>query len=87
MEGLDRAELYLVAFGLLSRGGWARDQWLVGIAVVLLVGAAALLQLALNDAPERGRRRIPLLIIAGGATAVGVWLIGLVIGAVSGPDP
>lgn len=52
--------LYLVAFGLLSRGGWARDQWLVGIAVVLLVGAAALLQMALNDAPERGRLRIPL---------------------------
>jgi hypothetical protein len=69
--------LYAVAFGLLSRGGWARDLWLVAIAIGLLVAAAVLLQLALKDAAERARRLVPVLIFAGGAAALAVWWIGL----------
>jgi lysophospholipase L1-like esterase len=84
LKGWIALGLYAVAFGLLSRGGWARDLSLVAIAIGLLVAAAVLLQLALKDAAERARRLVPVLIFAGGAAALAVWWIGLLLGAVPG---
>jgi lysophospholipase L1-like esterase len=69
--------LYVVAFGLLSLGGWARKWWIVAIAIVLLIAAAVLLQLALRDASDRARRRVPWIIIGFGAAAVVAGVLGL----------
>ena len=81
---------YLLAFAVLSFGGASRSDWVVGIAVLLLVAASVLLQLTLSRAREqdllshRTHILVPAGIVFAGFAAVGVWWLGTELGFLTG---